>query len=641
MNTMVFEHVASTNHDTQITSNGIDSKNSNLDAATRPPQRALQSSGVLPGQNLNQSSGLNQSGGQSSIQNVNLTESRGLLKKICRLGGGTYGGVYRCQDEMSGEEYAVKRNFIPECLAGSIGTIRELDMLNRLKEHPFCLYLKGITFGIPFHSEAPLSPVPPPEKKSASRFVDDSCFFLLERGVCDAETYIRAKNSVLKKPLVTQKKIMAVYLLLACEYMHSRGIYHRDIKPANIICFLNQDQSIHSVKLADFGLTQYCDSQSMSTANVVTLWYRAPEISLMKDYSQKVDVWSLACIFFEMFSNKNEKFFTPSEDFILLNTIMSKLPLSYEDYELARSIYGKAINHNYSHLQKELSKNSEAANMKALLASPISEIAQFDCSRIGGAPNFGKYEDFVDCLSKMLVTDPAKRFSASQCLNHVFFDGYRGFINRMRTSYGINTEGVWVLKPENRLIFVDHSIRGVGMKWFKIAYNNRTVDPYQKWYTHQILFHAIEMFDRYLNIICETNARGLDSVEESTLVVWVNTFLFIATKHLRVLKTEYGLEYFALGINPTQFNIYKTFVYEFEKIIVRDVFKYEIWKFTLFEECKEFMNSVYIHHLLYCTMNGHFDTGTKFSDILIYMNDNYPEIERLYIAPHSPSAILG
>jgi serine/threonine protein kinase len=41
------------------------------------------------------------------------------------------------------------------------------------------------------------------------------------------------------------------------------------------------------------------------TQEVVTLWYRAPEIALgMKDYLPNIDVWSVGCIFAEMIMGK-------------------------------------------------------------------------------------------------------------------------------------------------------------------------------------------------------------------------------------------------------------------------------------------------------------------------------------------------
>ena len=56
------------------------------------------------------------------------------------------------------------------------------------------------------------------------------------------------------------------------------------------------------VKLADFGLARLSAiPNGPYTFEVVTLWYRAPELLLGANrYSTSVDVWSIGCIFAEM-----------------------------------------------------------------------------------------------------------------------------------------------------------------------------------------------------------------------------------------------------------------------------------------------------------------------------------------------------
>jgi cyclin-dependent kinase len=57
-----------------------------------------------------------------------------------------------------------------------------------------------------------------------------------------------------------------------------------------------------NLKLADFGLARAFGIPLRSyTHEVVTLWYRAPEVLLgSKLYSTTVDIWSIGCIFGEM-----------------------------------------------------------------------------------------------------------------------------------------------------------------------------------------------------------------------------------------------------------------------------------------------------------------------------------------------------
>lgn len=60
------------------------------------------------------------------------------------------------------------------------------------------------------------------------------------------------------------------------------------------------------LKLADFGLARaFGVPIGQITHEVVTMWYRAPEILLgSKKYSTPVDIWSAGCIFAELVNKK-------------------------------------------------------------------------------------------------------------------------------------------------------------------------------------------------------------------------------------------------------------------------------------------------------------------------------------------------
>lgn len=85
-------------------------------------------------------------------------------------------------------------------------------------------------------------------------------------------------------------------------FCHQRRVLHRDLKPQNLLV----DAATNTIKLADFGLARAVGIPIRAyTHEVVTLWYRAPEVLLgAQRYSTGVDIWSVGCIFAEMARKK-------------------------------------------------------------------------------------------------------------------------------------------------------------------------------------------------------------------------------------------------------------------------------------------------------------------------------------------------
>ena len=92
------------------------------------------------------------------------------------------------------------------------------------------------------------------------------------------------------KPLdnATIKNIIR-QILEGTSAMHSSRVIHRDIKPENI--FVDKDNNI---KIGDFGISRtFGTSSRPMSPNVVTIFYRAPEVALgMQEYSIPIDAWS-------------------------------------------------------------------------------------------------------------------------------------------------------------------------------------------------------------------------------------------------------------------------------------------------------------------------------------------------------------
>ncbi|XP_072648891.1 serine/threonine-protein kinase Nek11 isoform X9 [Canis lupus baileyi] len=86
-----------------------------------------------------------------------------------------------------------------------------------------------------------------------------------------------------------------IQLLLGVDYIHERKILHRDLKSKNI--FLKNNL----LKIGDFGVSRLLmGSCDLATTLTGTPHYMSPEALKHQGYNTKSDIWSLACILYEM-----------------------------------------------------------------------------------------------------------------------------------------------------------------------------------------------------------------------------------------------------------------------------------------------------------------------------------------------------
>lgn len=101
---------------------------------------------------------------------------------------------------------------------------------------------------------------------------------------------------------ISELKCLLKQLLSGINYLHRNWVMHRDLKPTNL---LYSNKGI--LKICDFGMARKFGhvTNHNFTKNVVTLWYRAPELLLGEQcYTNKIDIWSAGCIFAEMILKK-------------------------------------------------------------------------------------------------------------------------------------------------------------------------------------------------------------------------------------------------------------------------------------------------------------------------------------------------
>ena len=74
---------------------------------------------------------------------------------------------------------------------------------------------------------------------------------------------------------------------------------HRDLKPENIL-LCSDDPYDLDIRIADLGFAQKFDREKGMELVLGTPLYMAPELIRHQRYDEKVDVWSLGCIVYQL-----------------------------------------------------------------------------------------------------------------------------------------------------------------------------------------------------------------------------------------------------------------------------------------------------------------------------------------------------
>lgn len=282
-------------------------------------------------------------------------------QKLEKIGEGTYGIVYKAKDRVSGQIIALKRIRLEAEDEGIPSTaIREISLLKELR-HPNIVRLYDVV-----HTDRKLTLVFEYLDQDLKKYLD----------VCEG-----GLDGTILKSFLFQ-------LITGVAYCHHHRVLHRDLKPQNLL--INREGEL---KLADFGLARAFGIPVRSyTHEVVTLWYRAPDVLLgSRHYSTPVDMWSIGCIFAEMTSGN--PLFTGTSEKSQLDTIFRHLGTPSE-----ATFPG-------------ITQLPEWQSDFPCYAAPSSMVAL--------VPNID--EAGVDLLSSLLTYDPAHRITAQDARRHPFF----------------------------------------------------------------------------------------------------------------------------------------------------------------------------------------------------------------------------
>ena len=200
---------------------------------------------------------------------TNINNDYSISERI--LGKGATGIVREAQDK-NGKKYAIK-------------TVWKSDI-----EQNEC-FKKEIDITLELNHETIV--------KCIDIYEDNSSIHLVLEEITGGDLFDHIIHSNGRKLTEDEAMDLLSQMLEGLHYLHDEiGIVHRDIKPENFLLY--NDGNRNRIKLIDFGFATYCKNGETMNEQLCTPQYAAPEIFENKAYTNKVDLWSIGVVLYNM-----------------------------------------------------------------------------------------------------------------------------------------------------------------------------------------------------------------------------------------------------------------------------------------------------------------------------------------------------
>jgi len=214
---------------------------------------------------------------------------------------------------------------------------------------------------------------------------------------------------------------------------------------ASLIASSQPPAQLPEVRLIDFGSS--CTVDQNMYKYIQSRYYRAPEVVLELPYDTKIDVWSLGCVLYELYTGDPLFRTKDAVDHIYqIENVCGKVPRAMlantKRTDLFEAETGNPVD------------RKAAARAARKAKGPLPFL--FAARAVGGqgyGDDGGAENDFLDLLQCMLMIDPAVRASPQELLKHPFFGGggVRSGIAPAHTVAEIQAKALFELKESERL----------------------------------------------------------------------------------------------------------------------------------------------------------------------------------------------
>ena len=340
---------------------------------------------------------------------IEKTSNSGRFKEykiIKKIGQGSFGSVFKVMNINNNKYFALKQIILDG---------KENEEIEQIKIEANILLLLNSDHIVKYYDS----------------FIEENTFNIIME-LCEGLDLSKLLNEhKIKNQPLDLKTIYGIIkdLCLGLKEIHSKNLIHRDLKPENI--FLDKNNKI---KIADFGISAILNNTRYAKSFVGTTCYMAPEIVKGEKYNNKVDIWALGCIIYELCTLN--RCFDAQNIYELINIIINgehgKIDLKLYNSELQNlidsllnknqkerpdieQVYKLIIQFNKNEIELVIEINNSKVNKKIYflgdskpINNPISDLL-YNCHDFGSDPQILK--ELNESNTELYINDANYKFN--------------------------------------------------------------------------------------------------------------------------------------------------------------------------------------------------------------------------------------